>query len=120
MIVSWNWLKQYVSLTVPPEEFERRLTLAGLNHEETNAAGSDLAIDLEITSNRPDCLGHIGIAREAAVVFGVPLSVPNPQPAQGKAAVSELTKVTLECPNLCSRYTARIVRGSKCKRAQAG
>ncbi len=113
MIVSWNWLKQYVSLTVPPEEFERRLMLAGLNHEETNAAGSDLAIDLEITSNRPDCLGHIGIAREAAVVFGVPLSVPNPQPAQGKAAVSELTKVTLECPNLCSRYTARIVRGVK-------
>ncbi|HEY2760625.1 MAG TPA: phenylalanine--tRNA ligase subunit beta, partial [Pirellulales bacterium] len=113
MIVSWNWLKQYVTLSMPPEEFERRLMLAGLNHEETKPVGSDLAIDLEITSNRPDCLGHIGIAREAAVVFGVPLSVPNPQPAQSKTAVTGLTKVTLECPNLCFRYTARVIRGVK-------
>ena len=113
MIVSWNWLKLYVSLSVPPEEFERRLMLAGLNHEETKPAGGDLAIDLEITSNRPDCLGHIGIAREAAVVFSLPLSIPNPQPAQGKSAVSELAKVTLECPNLCLRYTARVVHGIK-------
>jgi phenylalanyl-tRNA synthetase beta chain len=113
MIVSWNWLKQYVSLSVPPEEFERRLMLAGLNHEETKAIGDDLAIDLEITSNRPDCLGHIGIAREAAVLFGIPLSLPDSQPAQGKVPATELTKVSLECPELCYRYTARVIRGIK-------
>ena len=84
MLVSWNWLKDYVPLAIPPEEFERRLMLAGLNHEETKKVGNDLAIDLEVTSNRPDCLGHLGIAREAAVVFGLPLTVPNPQPLQGK------------------------------------
>ena len=38
--------------------------MAGLNHEGTAEVGGDLAIDLEVTSNRPDCLGHIGIARE--------------------------------------------------------
>ena len=41
-----------------PDELSRRLMMAGLNHESTTAIGSDFAIDLEITSNRPDCLGH--------------------------------------------------------------
>ncbi|HZZ28060.1 MAG TPA: phenylalanine--tRNA ligase subunit beta [Pirellulales bacterium] len=113
MIVSWNWLKQYVSLSMPPEEFERRLMLAGLNHENTKSVADDLAIDLEVTSNRPDCLGHLGIAREAAAIFGVPLTIPNPQPPQGKTSVAEFTKVTLQCPNLCNRYTARLLRGVK-------
>jgi phenylalanyl-tRNA synthetase beta chain len=115
MIVSWSWLKQYVSLDVPVEEFERRLMLAGLNHEETKQVGDDLAIDLEVTSNRPDCLGHIGIAREAAVVFGQPLKLPDPRPPCGPAKASELTKVTLNCPELCYRYTARVIRGAKVK-----
>ena len=44
--------------------------MAGLNHEATEEVGGDLAIDLEVTSNRPDCLGHIGIAREVAVLWG--------------------------------------------------
>src|SRR5262245_23493256 len=115
MIVSWNWLKQYVPLEVPVEEFERRLMLAGLNHEETKQVGDDLAIDLEVTSNRPDCLGHIGIAREAAVVFREPLNIPDPRPPCGAAKASELTKVTLSCPDLCYRYTARVIRGVKVK-----
>ena len=113
MLVSWNWLKDYVPLAIKPEEFERRLMLAGLNHEETKPVGKDLAIDLEVTSNRPDCLGHLGIAREAAVVFGLPLTLPNPQPLQGKTAASGLTKVTLQCPALCMRYTARVITGVK-------
>ena len=54
MIVSWNWLKQYVSLPESPREFEERLMMAGLNHEETHAVADDLAIDLEVTSNRPE------------------------------------------------------------------
>ena len=67
MIVSWNWLKQYVPLDMPLEELERRLMMSGLNHEGTEEVAGDLAIDLEVTSNRPDCLGHIGVAREVAV-----------------------------------------------------
>jgi phenylalanyl-tRNA synthetase beta chain len=45
MIVSFNWLKDYVAIDVPADELARRLMLAGLNHEETNAVGDDLAID---------------------------------------------------------------------------
>ena len=69
MIVSWKWLADYVELEMPAVELERRLMMAGLNHESTTAVGDDLAIDLEVTSNRPDCLGHLGVAREIAVLW---------------------------------------------------
>ncbi len=111
MIVSWNWLKEYVALDVPVTDVERRLMLAGLNHEDTKPVGDDLAIDLEVTSNRPDCLGHLGIAREAAVLFGQPLKIPAAEPAAGKTQVADLARVTLEAPELCPRYTARVIRG---------
>ena len=83
MIVSWNWLKQYVPLGMSLEELQQRLMMAGLNHEGTAEVAGDLAIDLEITSNRPDCLGHIGVAREIAVLWGSELKLPAAQPAAG-------------------------------------
>src|SRR6476661_5675260 len=111
MIVSWNWLKQYVRLEMPVEEFERRLMLAGLNHEETKQVGDDLAIDLEVTSNRPDCLGHIGIAREVSVLWDCGLTIPAARPAEGKTRVEDLVRVRIDCPDLSARYTARVIRG---------
>jgi phenylalanyl-tRNA synthetase beta chain len=113
MLVSWNWLKQYVPLTMSPRELEERLMMAGLNHEETHAVGDDLCIDLEVTSNRPDCLGHIGIAREVSVLWDCPLTIPAARPAEGKTRVEELVRVRIDCPDLCPRYTARVVRGVK-------
>jgi phenylalanyl-tRNA synthetase beta chain len=113
MIVSWNWLKQYVPLSMPVEELEQRLMMAGLNHEGTSEVGGDIAIDLEVTSNRPDCLGHIGIAREVSVLWGSDLTLPAAQPREGKTPVDKLVKVRIDCPDLCLRYTARVIRGVK-------
>ncbi|MCA9184141.1 MAG: phenylalanine--tRNA ligase subunit beta [Pirellulaceae bacterium] len=110
MIVSWNWLQDYVDLAMSPDELALRLAMAGLNHESTTDIGDDVAIDIEITSNRPDCLGHIGIAREVAVLWQLPLQVPNPQPPHGNSPVSELVRVRVEAPELCPRYTARLLR----------
>ena len=113
MIVSWNWMQEYVQPNTSADDVARRLMMAGLNHEETKTVGDDQAIDLEVTSNRADCLGHLGIAREIAVLFGVPLAVPAAQPAEHGPPVSELAKVRVECPALCPRYTARVIRGVK-------
>ncbi len=111
MIVSWDWLRQYVALDMPREELERRLMMAGLNHESTEQVDGDWAIDLEVTSNRPDCLGHIGVAREVAVLWEQPLRLPATAPAEsGGDRVDSLTSVDIECPMLCSRYTARVIR----------
>lgn len=119
MLISWDWLKQYVPLDVSDEEFARRLLLAGLNHESTQTVGADIAIDLEVTSNRPDCLGHIGIAREAAVLFGQPLTLPKAAPIVGNTRVDSLAKVRIDCTDLCPHYTARVIRGIKIKSSPA-
>ena len=112
MIVSWNWLSQYVRLDVPESILSERLALTGLNHESTSEVGGDLAIDLEVTSNRPDCLSHIGVAREISVVFGKSLSIPDPQPKTSGAAVETLTSIVVDDLDLCPRFTARVVSGA--------
>ena len=113
MIVSWNWLKQYVALEMPVAELEQRLLMAGLNHEGTEPVGGDLAIDLEVTSNRPDCLSHLGVAREIAVLYDLPWMLPQAAPASSAPGVETLAEVALESPDLCPRYTARVIRGVK-------
>src|SRR5436190_3720993 len=109
MIVSWNWLAQYVRLDMSVEALTERLALAGLNHESTAEVGGDLAIELEVTSNRPDCLSHIGVAREVAVLFDRALRVPDPRPPESGPAVATRTEVRVEAPDLCPRFTARVV-----------
>ena len=111
MLVSWNWLKDYVLLDMPAAELERRLMLAGLNHESTVEVGGDLAIDLEVTSNRPDCLGHIGVAREVAVLWQREHKVPAAEPPEAGRPVDDLAKVRLTAPDLCHRFTARVIQG---------
>jgi phenylalanyl-tRNA synthetase beta chain len=113
MIVSWNWLKEYVLLDMPLAELEQRLMMAGLNHEGTEDVAGDMAIDLEVTSNRPDCLGHIGAAREIAVLWERDLKIPAAEPKEKGPSVEDAVKVRIDCPELCSRYTARVIRGAK-------
>ena len=69
MLVSEDWLGQYVALPNDRALMVDRLTMSGLNYEGAVEVGTDRQIDLEVTSNRPDCLGHLGVAREIAVFF---------------------------------------------------
>ncbi|MBI3839155.1 MAG: phenylalanine--tRNA ligase subunit beta [Planctomycetia bacterium] len=111
MLVSWNWLSQYVTLDMTPAELAERLMMAGLNHEETHQIGDDVAINLEVTSNRPDCLGHLGVAREISVLWNRALKVPPASPRQEATPVGGLAQVRVENPRQCPRYTARVIRG---------
>ncbi len=112
MLVSWDWLNDYVDLSsVSPDELAERFALSGLNHEGTEVVGGTAVIDLEVTSNRGDCLGHIGIAREAAVLYGKALCIPSPNPAEGSTPVAKSIELENRFPAGCTRYTARIIRG---------
>jgi len=113
MLVSWEWLKEYVALDMSVEDLTDRLTMSGLNLEEYNAVGSDWVIDLEVTSNRPDCLGHLGIAREVAVLYDRAMKMPIAKPQASGGGAGERVKVEIQCPELCSQYQARIIRGVK-------
>ena len=111
MIVSTRWLADYVSLPVSTDELVERLLLSGLNHESTRAVGADTAVEIEVTSNRPDCLGHIGVAREAAVLFARPLHIPDPRPPEGPDAARDAVAVEIIAGDICPCYTARVLRG---------
>ena len=74
----------------------------------------DHVVEFEITPNRPDCLSIIGLAREAAVTFDKPLALHTPEvKATGKGSLNDLLKVEVKAPELCPRYTARMVRNVK-------
>jgi phenylalanyl-tRNA synthetase beta chain len=108
MIVSLDWLSEYVDLP-EVDVLTERLLLSGLNHESTKNVGGDTAIDLEVTSNRPDCLGHIGVAREVSVLFQRPLKIPRASITGPEA--SHPFSVAIDATDMCPFYTARLIRG---------
>jgi phenylalanyl-tRNA synthetase beta chain len=113
MIISTNWLSDYVSLPASTEALVERLLLSGLNHESTSTVGADTAIEIEVTSNRPDCLGHIGVAREAAVLFGRPLHIPDPRPQEAADPAAADIAVEIQSPEICPFYSARVIKGAR-------
>ena len=92
-------------------------------HEDNVKPGDDIrpvigaddhVVEFEITPNRPDCLSVIGLAREAAVTFDKPLTLHEPEvKGGGDGSLPELLDVETPDPDLCPRYTARMVRGVK-------
>jgi len=113
MIISTTWLSEYVSLPESTAALVERLLLSGLNHESTRRVGEDTAVEIEVTSNRPDCLGHIGVAREVAVLFDRPLRVPDPRPREADESAADAITVEIVAPEVCPHYTARVIRGVK-------
>jgi phenylalanyl-tRNA synthetase beta chain len=113
MLVSWKWIKDYVQHDLGVEEVTHELTMSGLNLEGIEQVGDDVCVDLEVTSNRPDCLGHIGVAREIGALFEKQLTVPNPQPTEGSHKINDLATVENQSPELCPQYIARVIKGVK-------
>jgi phenylalanyl-tRNA synthetase beta chain len=111
MLVSWKWLSRYVQLSMDVNELEDRLSFSGLNHEATETIGDDVVIDLEVTSNRGDCLGHLGVAREIGVLYDLPVCRPEPNPATSGPPITSALQVDNQFVEACPRYTARLVRG---------
>src|SRR4030095_14278033 len=107
MKVVYNWLKDFVGVAATPQELASRLALAGTNIASVEPQPLGGVIDAEITSNRPDCLGVYGIAREVSAIYRLPLKPVNPKPAESSAKASDAVSVKIESPELCGRFTAR-------------
>jgi len=114
MKVVYSWLKDFVDVTATPEELASRLALAGTNIASVESQPLGGVIDAEVTSNRADCLAVYGIAREVSAIYRLPLKAVAPRPAESaKAKASDIISVKIESPELCARYTARVIRGVK-------
>jgi len=106
---SRNWLAQYVDLP-SIEELSRGLTEVGLAEEGLTERGDDVILDLDVTTNRPDCMNYLGLARETAVRFGSELRLPKVELDEIGEASSEAIAVELEDGAGCPRYVGRVVR----------
>jgi phenylalanyl-tRNA synthetase beta chain len=113
MRVVYNWLKEFVDVTASPSDVASRLALSGTNIGSVENGPHGAVIDAEVGSNRPDCLGHYGIARELGAVYKLPLKPVSPKPSEGTTKATEAVKVEIQSPELCGRFTARVIRGAK-------
>jgi len=111
MKVTYNWLKEFVEIKIPAQELADKLTMAGLEVVSLEEKAGDFILEIEITSNRPDWLSVLGVAREVAAITKVGLRAKNPQP-KIKTAKGNL-RIEIEDKKDCSLYTARIIRGVK-------
>ncbi len=113
MKIVYNWLKQFVDVTASPADLRARLSLAGVAVDSIEETAAGPVLDAEVTANRPDCLGHLGIAREVAAIYRLPLKPLHPKLKESAEKVSNATGVQIESPELCGRFTARVLRGVK-------
>jgi len=113
MLISLNWLTDYIEVSLPVGELADLLTRIGLYVDAIHETDADVVLDLEVTSSRPDCLGYLGVARELAAATGQPLRLPDIGHLPAKGDVLDLTSVRVDAPDLCPRYTARVVRKVK-------
>ena len=111
MNISYNWLRELTGTRTEPRELAERLTRVGLAVDSVAEAGADFVLEFDITSNRPDCLSHLGIAREAAAVERAALRLPEMRVARTEGRTADFVSVEIEDTHLCLRYTARVVRG---------
>jgi phenylalanyl-tRNA synthetase beta chain len=113
MKVLYEWLKEFVAFTAAPEELRERLSLSGTAVDAIEKSAAGAVLDVEVTANRSDCLGHYGIAREVSAVYRKPLRSLAPKLSETTEKTSSAVRVEIECPELCGRYTARVLRGVK-------
>ena len=107
MNISYNWLRELTDIAVEPRELARRLTMAGLAVDAVHESGDDFVLDIDLTSNRPDCLSHLGVAREAAALLRVELRPPEARASavEGRAGFSASELDTRTVPR--SRHRVR-------------
>jgi phenylalanyl-tRNA synthetase beta subunit len=120
MNISYNWLKELIEIELSPQELAEKLTNAGLAVDSVEGFGDDYVLVFDLTSNRSDCLSHLGVAREIKALTGKELklknyNITNPETSLAKGETtydsqaeanihfSPCRLVTIEAPDLCHR-----------------
>ncbi|HEY3203616.1 MAG TPA: phenylalanine--tRNA ligase subunit beta [Thermoanaerobaculia bacterium] len=116
MRFSLDWLGDFVDVAAAGgvAGIRKRLDQGGIPVESTEASGSDTILEAEITPNRPDAMGHRGLAREIAAMSGVPMkdfAGRYAEPPSDGDSTEHLTSIVIQVPKLCRRFGARLVRG---------
>ncbi len=110
MRLVYQWLNELVAVSEPPERLAADLALRGFEVASIEH-GRQPVIDFEITANRPDCLSHIGLAREVSAAYGRPLRTPE---LPVRVAPSALAQGTLPVRDAACHERAGRVRDAAC------
>lgn len=115
MKTTHQWIESYVGSGLDAAQVAQRLTMAGTEVEHIEQVGDDTCFTLEVTSNRVDCLGVLGLARELAATLGKTIKLPDVTYPVSKTKAAEISSVQIENDALaaCPHYTAQIIRGVK-------
>lgn len=113
MLISFKWLRELTGTSLTPLELRERLTMVGLAIDAVEENNGDSILDVEVPSNRPDCLSHLGIAREVSVIEKSQVHTPASKAFKTSGKTQDLAAVEIADPDLCPRYAARVVRSVK-------
>ncbi len=117
MKLSAQWIREFVDLTVDDRRLAEDLTGVGIAVEGISGSGAETIFEMEIGTNRPDAMNHYGVAREAAAVYDLPLKQFSGLRSQFSAKPSNEAAfpISVEEPQLCPRFSARVIRATKVK-----
>jgi len=113
MKISYNWLKEFVDVPEGAKELGTRFTNIGLAVDALESTGDDSIFELDVATNRPDCLSHFGVAREVTVVYNERLKPPAFDLSEGSQHAGDIFSISIADPDLCARYCGRYIAGVK-------
>lgn len=113
MLVPLSWLKDYIDVDPNPEELAENLLFSGTKIEEVLKKDGEVIFDLEITPNRGDCLGIIGIAREVAALYQEDIKLPEPFSETILNKKIKSVKLNVKDKNLCPYYSIGLINSLK-------
>src|SRR6202142_1339851 len=119
MKISPQWLRDFVDLDVNYHQLADDLTLAGIAVESVSGEGDGTVFEMDITTNRPDAMNHYGVARECSAIYDLPLKAIEPQLPTVSAAKFVPFPIEISEPELCARFTARVIRNVTIKPSPA-
>ena len=111
MKILLSWLQEFVALPPDVRRLAEDLTRLGMAVDAVTTEEGETVLDLDITTNRPDCLSHYGVARELAALYGLDLKPLGSPEGAAEGARADESVVKIAAPDLCRRYSARILRG---------
>jgi len=93
MKINYQWLKEFVDIELSPRLLASNLTMIGHAVDSVEEVGEHSILEFDLTSNRPDCLSHLGIAREVSALTGKPWKLPFTQLKESQTRTEQVTAV---------------------------
>jgi phenylalanyl-tRNA synthetase beta chain len=106
--VPFSWLREFVDVPGNAVDVARTMSVRGFAVEGIERVDNDLVLDFEVTANRPDCMCMLGIAREVATEYGLPMRDAEIPPAGKADPEPAAISITIENPELCPRYAGAV------------